>query len=330
MEKEFINNDLANSFLNTLSSLSRGSKYLYDFQQERFDYVCNHDLFLCGRQQGLVTKQGLDAAYREITHPLDFPCLEKIYWEIKSLQNKPDELASTGYFSFQIRLKAWQQEKNNPVYLLAYHKLSPIYQDNRLLWLALITCMPVDNDVYLKLDDRLYVLYPDFRRYNKEESGCEKYSFTTCQWRRYEPPHLTEIEIQILRLSLCGLDYATIANKLCISYDAVKKHVGVIFEKLGVHAIESAVIVAMNHSLIFRCSETKPPLIGQQPDNDVKTTKPRRTMTPEKIASVQARINNGEQNRAIAREENIAEKSIRYALGKGTLVENQARLRKKT
>lgn len=62
--------------------------------------------------------------------------------------------------------------------------------------------------------------------------------------------HLTEREIEVLRLMIQGMNNPEIAEKLIVSRSTVKFHVSSILAKLGVNSRTEAVALAVQHKLV--------------------------------------------------------------------------------
>ena len=66
--------------------------------------------------------------------------------------------------------------------------------------------------------------------------------------RRAGIPPLTAREWEVLALAAAGMPYAAIAEQLFISTGTVRKHMEHVRERLGVHSIPAAAVLAMPHA----------------------------------------------------------------------------------
>lgn len=69
-------------------------------------------------------------------------------------------------------------------------------------------------------------------------------SATDKQWQAMSHPILTEVQIDILRLSVSGLSVDEIAGRLHRSKETIKTHRKKLFQTLGVESIEEAISIA--------------------------------------------------------------------------------------
>jgi DNA-binding NarL/FixJ family response regulator len=68
--------------------------------------------------------------------------------------------------------------------------------------------------------------------------------------RQYSQPRMTDRELDVLRLLTAGLANREIGERLFLSPDTVKTHLGNIYRKLGVEGRTQAVIVALRDRLL--------------------------------------------------------------------------------
>ena len=82
------------------------------------------------------------------------------------------------------------------------------------------------------------------------EMSVWKYSINSRRWKEEKRKVLDEKEKEILSLSIQGYTLSEIADKVCLSLDAVKFYRRKIFEKLDVKNITEAAVFATIHKLI--------------------------------------------------------------------------------
>ncbi len=75
-------------------------------------------------------------------------------------------------------------------------------------------------------------------------------SATDKQWQAISRPTLTDIQIDILRLSVSGFSVDGIADRLHRSKETIKTHRRKLFQMLGVESIEEAISIASSLQLI--------------------------------------------------------------------------------
>ncbi|MEX1188017.1 MAG: response regulator transcription factor [Bacteroidia bacterium] len=85
------------------------------------------------------------------------------------------------------------------------------------------------------MSDRVAKKVLDYFR--KDSKGIEHY-------------HLTEREIEVLRLLVSGKSYQQVADSLIISYETVRTHIKHLYNKLGVSTLAEAVVKAVKEELI--------------------------------------------------------------------------------
>jgi DNA-binding NarL/FixJ family response regulator len=324
-EKQTVNTvNIGFEAFEALATMCRGSVYLIDFEEQCFRYVSNHDLFLCGHTRDEVLQLGYDF-YPELIHPNDMFLLKRIYQEIVTTMQDVDKRNTVNHFSFKIRIKAYPQQRKHPRYLMGYHKLTPLYVNGLIFGICLLSCSVVDKEMSSVIDGESNEVSGELRLYYRDNMLFEEFSFKNNRWKTSEITHLNEREKVILRLAMCGMDYETIAQKLCLTRDCINKNVGRIFEKLNVCTKEQAIITAINQSLIFSTYE-QTMILKQENEvrlkNEMKKCKSNKITTFDRMERIQICINNGEKIREIAKKECVPESTIRYNIGVGKLTKH--------
>jgi DNA-binding NarL/FixJ family response regulator len=289
-----------------LASICRGSVYVFDFQENCFRYINNHDLFLCGHSADEVKRLGY-SFYPEIIHPDDMPLLKKIVRRILKTGRNTKQQNDMHYFSCTVRIRMYPQQGKQPHYLTSYHKMVPIFENGRIRFgVCLLTCSETKTTGNSNRD------LGNLRLYYKDNERYDEYSFKNRKWKTYKIEHLTEIEKIILIRAMCGESNTSLAAKLCMSNSKLAHILTELYQKLGVKTMLQALVHSINHSLLFRRSSG---------DDDVpksenrKTKKERRNkLTPEVLKHIQTCLDSGQSIRSIAKEVEVSESAIRKAI----------------
>jgi DNA-binding CsgD family transcriptional regulator len=223
--------------IDDFASMSNAAVYVIDFREHRFSYVSEHDLFLCGHSRDEVLNLGYDF-YTKIVHPKDLPLWEKMHNAIlKYLLDPEEQLENINYFSFTFRIKNLLQIAERQKYLMVHHKLKPVFRKGQI-WLGI--CMLEISAI--STSGNLEIFY-------KNGMNLNKYSFGNQKWELHDIEPLTDCEIDILKLSITGLNEAEIANdKLYLSIGTIRNKCSALYQKLNVNSMMQAINVA--HDLI--------------------------------------------------------------------------------
>jgi DNA-binding NarL/FixJ family response regulator len=156
----------------------------------------------------------------------------------------------------------------------------------------------------------------NLRIYYKNCPDFDEYSDKTEEWERHHFEPLTEQEIRILRFSKQRLTNKQIAEKLDISYYTLRHANMQICKKFHVETMLQAVIYATDHLLLFDHS------MVSKKNKKKKCKKHRDKLTPEILQDIETRLNNGQSKNFIAKEIDVSEGTIRYAIKKGKVPYN--------
>jgi DNA-binding NarL/FixJ family response regulator len=130
-------------------------------------------------------------------------------------------------------------------------------------------------------------------------------------------------EILILWFSKQRICNKQIADKLHISYIAVRRIKARIYKKLGMETIEQAIIYATNHQMLFN---TIPADSGKD-FSDLrccpKSKRWRNKLTGEVLSRIQTALDNKQSVNSIAKDMGISEGAIRKAVKNGKLIKKQ-------
>jgi DNA-binding CsgD family transcriptional regulator len=316
MENMIIKNQeaIANMF-DVLASICRGSVYIIDFKRKCFQYVGDHDLFLCGYSVDEVMQLGYDF-YSQIVHPDDMLLLKKMFNAILIAGSNIDQQNDIHYFSFTFRIKIYPQQRKHPDYLMIYHKLAPVFADGEVQsGVCLITCLEtgIEDDEADKYSNKGS---GNLSLYYKNSEYFDKYSFKSGRWKTYKIEYLTTNEKIILILAMSGENNKSIANKFCTSPDNLQHILTRLYSKLGVRNMQQAIIHAINHSLIFNHFSSSN--VPKQKINKIKINK-RNKLTPQVLRRIQKDLDNKQSVRYIAKEAGVSESAIRKAIKLGKL-----------
>jgi DNA-binding CsgD family transcriptional regulator len=314
-------NDIVAMF-SALASICRGSVYVIDFKQKCFQYVGNHDLFLCGYSVNEVMQWGYDF-YPEIVHPEDMPLLKKIFNGILTAGSDIDKQNDIHYFSFTIRIRMYPQKREKPDYLMTYHKLVPVFADGQIQFgVCLVTCSETERvideaDEADEADKYSNNGSGNLNLYYKDNEDFDKYSLISSRWKTYKIKHLTKYEKIILILAMSGESNKSIAEELRTSSDNLQHILTRLYRKLRVKNMTQAIIHSINHSLIF-CHSDKcdVPKQKNKENNKIKEQKNKRRIkiTPEVWQRIRTGLDNKKSIRSIAKEENVSEAAIRKTI----------------
>jgi DNA-binding NarL/FixJ family response regulator len=308
-----LNENIFTISIEDFSSMCMEAMYIIDFQKRCFHHVPCHNLFLCGYSREEVMQLGYDF-YSETVHGKDLSLFIKMFQAIliylKENQERQNDIS---YFSFTLRLKTPPSTIDETGYLMVYHKLKPIFINGILHFgICMLSCSVISKSGNLRV-------------YFKNNPNFNEYSFDSEKWKNQQDERLTEQEILILWFSKQRICNKQIADKLKISYIALRHIKMGIYEKLGVETIEQAIIYATNHQMLFSTivENSEKNFSGLQCCQ--KSKRRRNKLTDEKRYRIQVAIDNKQSINSIAKEMKVSEGAIRKAIknGKMTKLENR-------
>jgi DNA-binding NarL/FixJ family response regulator len=279
-----------------------------DFATQRFRFVADHDLFLCGHSIDEAMESDYDFL-RRITHPDDLSLIYDVRKIISQRLSSPDDdLDDLDYFSFMFRIRNHPQLTESD-YLMVYCKITPA------------TTTGSTQTVLCVMTSAVNKTSGSLRAYYKHRPEYEEYS---CQSKKWEKPErdkfekLTPREASVVKHIEQGKSVNEIAKAHGVAYSTVQTQIEKLLLKLDVHSMEDAMTYASGHRLVFVPTEEKP-----QSKKEAKTIPIQNKAyhsTPASLAYIQERLNNGCSVNSIAKTLNCTEGTIRY----GTLsnVEN--------
>jgi DNA-binding CsgD family transcriptional regulator len=276
------------------SSICIEAVYVIDFLKQNFQFVGQHDFFLCGYTVTEAMALGYDF-YTRIVHPKDLPLLVNMHNAILNRLQSLDHPEAINYFSFFIRLKSGTK------HLMAYHKLKPVFVDGQLRYGICILASSV-----LQRPGHLCAYYFD-------NTAFDEYKPSRDKWIRHKIKKLSAREQDVLQLAKQGKLHKEIADALEISPNSVRNTLASLYLKFSINGMMQAVVYATNHRLLFtakKCSTYQE--LGLPPE--YKRT--RTLISDEMLLRIQKRRDNGESVNSIARHEGVTEGAIRYALRK--------------
>lgn len=287
--------------LDIFSAMCIEAVYVIDFRKRKFRYVADHDFFLCGHSAEKAMALGYEF-YPEVIHPEDLPLMEEMHAAILRRLCNMNDPGGVNFFSFTVRIK------NAPGYLMAHHKIKPVFVNGRIRFgvvLLASSTVPVSGLL---------------RAYFFGGTGFDEYLMKENRWRTRTVQKLTEREKTILKFFKQGKSGKEIADIVCMTYQSLRNALETIYRKLNVHTLVQAITFATNRRLIF-IPDRYPENLKPEPQPKIK--KPRRPMTPEMLPRIQEKLNNGQSVNSIAKQENISEFTLRYAIKTGKLIKKQ-------
>jgi DNA-binding CsgD family transcriptional regulator len=291
------------------SSICTEAIYI-DFQKRCFHHVPVHNLFLCGHSREEVMQLGYDF-YPETVHEEDLPAFIKMHQAILIyLKNHRARQNEVNYFSFTVRLKAPPSPIGETGYLMVYHKLKPLFTDGVLHFgVCILSCSVIPASGNLRV-------------YFNDSPGFDEYSFDNGTWKNRQDERLTKQEIMVLWFSKQRICNKQIADKLQVSYIAIRRIKAQMYKKLGVETIGQAIIYATNHQMLFST-------IPENSGNDFscsqccqKSKRGRNKLSDETLCRIQNAMDNKRSVNSIAKDLGISEGTIRKAIKNGKLTKN--------
>ena len=277
--------------LQDFANMCMEAVYVIDFVKKGFQFVSNRNFFLCGHSVEETMSLGYDF-FPKVIYSKDLTILEDIHSAILQRlcsMRKPDGI---NYFSFAVRFK------NKGRYIMVDHKLKPIFINGQLRFgLCLLSSSVLEKPGQL-------------RAYYYNHKDYEEYSTKTGEWQKKTIGLLTNREKKVLTWAKQGKTNKQIADIMNIEHQTIRNIENAIYRKLNVSSMIQAIIFATNHHLIYISDDT------QKNNNSAiaRKQKQRRPMSPEKLLLVQQELNRGKSINSIAKQIDVAEFTIRYAI----------------
>ena len=235
-------NDNCQFNIEDFAALSAGAIYTIDFQEKRFTYVAEHDLFLCGYSSEKALQMGYDF-YPKILNTDDLRLLAEIFTEIvNTAQEEQNEIS---YFSFNIKVKNIHLRKNKYEYLMVCHKVRPQFQNGKIRFAM---CMLTSSEASQS---------GNFRLYYKNSNFYKEYSFADKEWIEKQTEQLTKREAEILKLVKQGKPVNTIFSTLSITESTLKHEITKLLKKFQLKSLAQVIINVTNNLQIFNNSQTE-------------------------------------------------------------------------
>jgi DNA-binding CsgD family transcriptional regulator len=225
---------------------------------------------------------------------------------LKRCTNPDTMLDGVNYFSCTFRIKNYMWTGNKSAYLMAYHKIKPVWSNGKIQFgLCLLSISVIRKPGNLRI-------------YYRKSLNYDEYVFGNRKWKRIEVKQLTDRQINILILAKQGKTSKEIAEELSLSPNTVRNMETILYRKLGVHSISEAVTFTTNHQMLF-LPETYQREREEIQYKEIPTKKNRRPLTKEIFLHIQQGLDNRQSVNSIAKYEGISESAIRYAIKKGKL-----------
>lgn len=233
-----VDKDASHHYLEAIDVFSKTtyqSIYVIDYHDQKFEYVSNSPIFLCGNTVDDVMDLGYEF-YTKNVKKSDLDLLIKIndvgfqFYEKLPLE---DRKLYTIHYDFHL-LNEHKKE------ILVNHKLTPLFlNEEGKIWKAL--CI-----VSLSTNQNAGNIYIQ----KQNDNTIWNFDLEREVWFKTEKIKLTEREKEILQLYSRSFNMNEIADKLFITQDTVKYHRKKLFEKMDVTNITEALSYAINFKLI--------------------------------------------------------------------------------
>ena len=278
--------------LESIAEVSMEIMYVLDFHTQGFIFVDRRDTFLCGCSVEEVMSLGYDF-FTKVIHSEDLPLFNDIHAVILQRLHNMNNSGDINYFSFSVRAK------NGTRYIMINHKLKPVFINGRIHFgIFLLTSSVFKDSGHLRI-------------HYKNGIDSDEYLFDSQKWQKITLEPLTMREKTILKLVKQGKTYKEIASEICISLNTLRNERESIYLKLNVNTMVQAVFYATTNNLIFDHKVQEP--------IELQNKKVSQKMDFDKLNRIQEKIHKGQSLNSIAREENINEGTIRYAIKTGKL-----------
>lgn len=270
--------------------------YVFDFFKRGFNFVANRDLFLCGHNVKEALSLGYDF-FSKVIHNKDLTMFAEMH--SATLQylcsiERPNEI---NYFSFATRFK------NKAGYIMVDQKLKPVFVNGQLRFgLCLLSNTVLEEPGHL-------------RAYYYNNIDYDEYSLKNRKWQKKAIPSLTEQEKAVLIWAKQGKTNKQIADIINVEHQTVRNINNTLYRKLNVNSMIKAIVFASNLHLIYMSDNT----LKHKKSLKAVKQKQRRPMTSNKLLILQEELNKGKSINSIAKQMNLAEFTIRYAIKTGKL-----------
>ena len=283
--------------LQAFADISIEAIYVLDFLKRGFHFVANRDFFLCGHNMEEAVLLGYDF-YPRVVYGKDLELFQDMHIAILQRLHNMDRPDKVNYFSFAVR------KKNAARYLMVYHKLKPIFAEDKLRFgLCLLSSSVLKKPGHLRTH---YYNGMDF----------DEYSFADKQWRKKTIQQLTKREKEVLIWAKQGKVNKEIADFIGVEHQTVRNIQNSIYQKLGVNSMVEAISLANSLHLIYVPNQHP---ISPKQEAIPASKKQRKPMTPKKCQLVQAELDRGHSINSIATRVDVEEWTIRYHMEVGNL-----------
>lgn len=222
--------------LDAFARITSSSLYVIDYYKRNFLYVSPHSLFINASTIAEIKNMGYTYYYKLLPQE-DRKFLEFINKEGFSFYYKLPERDRMMYsISYDYFIFSGPNKKK----ILINQKLTPILlNEKNQIWLALCTLSVAP---YKKKRGIIIRKEGEKTQYT--------YDFASNKWRTINVVNLSDIDIDVLRLSEQGLSNQEIADLLYYDINSIKFHKKQIFKQLKVTNIKEAIDYAYNNKLI--------------------------------------------------------------------------------
>ncbi|MDE6296113.1 MAG: helix-turn-helix transcriptional regulator [Muribaculaceae bacterium] len=216
------------------SRSSYQSVYIIDYFKRNFLYVSPNPLMLCGLTPEKMTELGYRFFLEYVPQDELQLLLDINRIGFSFFNSLPVDKRKEWYLQYTFHLV------DDGIKKLINHKITPLAltSDGRV-WLALCVVSTTNHTSPGHIE--------------MHHVGSDEYfefNMLTRRWDRRIMPTLTDGEKLVINLSIKGHTMSETAEKMCLSPETVKKYRKQIFEKLGVHNMTEAIIVAINNNLV--------------------------------------------------------------------------------
>ena len=208
--------------------------YLVDLNDDKVIYTSEGLNLICGIKSDEMMAMGHDF-FKKYASEYNMKRHDWIGEELfKYLHNNKDARGKDFQVDFNAHLRIDGKER-----LFRYTIFPVLFTDDGFPWLVMVMVSQPTN----RSTRYITIRWQGEREYRM-------YDMDTYTWKKKEIPRLTEREKDILRLSSQGCTAQTIADEMCISVESVKMCKHVLFKKLDVSNITSAIVCCLNYNLI--------------------------------------------------------------------------------
>jgi len=209
--------------------------YVIDYKKNKFEYVSENPLFLCGHTAEEVKEMGIRFYFKNVPQPdLD------LILEINSVGfNFYNEIALKERKCYTLSCDFHLKNQEGEI-ILINQKITPLFlTDDGKIWKA-ICIVSLSSERYSG----------NIKIYKRGGAGVFKYDLEEGIWNFTEKLKLSRREKEVLGFSIRGFTINEVARVMNVSPDTVKFHRKKIYRKLGVANISEAIVFATNNKLI--------------------------------------------------------------------------------